>query len=72
MKFVLRNKFLGIVSVLLTNIVYISSNYIVKWGQLEAGEVTIVRGPLQILVFSCLALIEARRGQEARQFQIPL
>ena len=66
----LRNKCLGIVCVLLTNIVYISSNYIVKWGQLEAGEVTIIRGPLQILVFSCLALIGARRGKEARQFQI--
>ena len=63
----LRHKCLGIVCVLLTNIVYISSNYIVKWGQLEAGEVTIIRGPLQILVFSCLALIEARRDNDTRQ-----
>ena len=63
----LRHKFLAIVCVLLTNIVYISSNYIVKWGQLEAGEVTIIRGPLQILVFSCLALIEARRDNDTRQ-----
>ena len=68
----LRHKFLGIVCVLLTNIVYISSNYIVKWGQLEAGEVTIIRGPLQILVFSCLALIEARRDNETRQLKYSL
>ena len=67
-----RNKFLGIICVLLTNIVYISSNYIVKWGRLEAGEVTIIRGPLQVLVFSCLALLESRRKNDNEDKKLSL
>ena len=55
-------KVLGLVLVLLVNIIYIGSNYMVKWAELGAGEVTLVRGALQILVFSTIIGIQ-RRGR---------
>ena len=54
-------KVLGLVLVLLVNIIYIGSNYMVKWAELRAGEVTLVRGALQILVFSTIIGIQRRR-----------
>ena len=53
-------KVLGLVLVLLVNIIYIGSNYMVKWAELGAGEVTLVRGALQILVFSTIIGIKWR------------
>ena len=56
-------KVLGLVLVLLVNIIYIGSNYMVKWAELGAGEVTLVRGALQILVFSVILLVARLRRQ---------
>ena len=51
-----RKKTLGILLVLLTNLAYIGSNYAVRWAGLGAGEVSLVRGGLQVLVFSGILL----------------
>ena len=50
-------KTLGVVFVLLVNIIYVSQNYVVKTVRLGAGEVSLVRGLLQILVFSIIMLL---------------
>ena len=46
--------------VLLTNCCYIANNYAVKWAGLGAGEVSLVRGALQVLVFSAALIISTR------------
>ena len=50
----------GATLVLLTNCCYIANNYAVKWARLGAGEVALVRGALQILVFSAVLVISKR------------
>ena len=49
--------------VLFTNLVYIGSNYAVRWAELGASEVSLVRGSLQVLVFSILLI--RNRGNKA-------
>ena len=53
----IRMKSLGVVFVLLVNIIYVSQNYVVKTVRLGAGEVSLVRGLLQILVFSIIMML---------------
>ena len=50
--------------VLFTNLAYIGSNYAVRWAGLGAGEVSLVRGGLQVLVFGGI-LLENYRMQDA-------
>ena len=51
-----RMKTLGVVFVILVNIIYVAQNYLVKTVELGAGEVSLVRGLLQMLVFSVIML----------------
>ena len=44
----------GIIIILISNVTFIGNNYIVKFGELTAGEVSLVRGALQVLIFSIL------------------
>ena len=53
-------KMFGATLVLVTNCCYIANNYAVKWARLGAGEVALVRGALQILVFSAVLGISKR------------
>ena len=57
-------KTLGVLLVILVNIIYVSQNYVVKTVGLGAGEVSLVRGLLQILVFSIILLLT--RSKEKR------
>ena len=50
----------GAILVILTNCCYIANNYAVKWAGLGAGEVSLVRGAIQVLVFSAALLISTR------------
>ena len=53
-------RLLGILLLLLSNIIYIANNYIVKIVELSASEVAIVRGSIQVKretipdILSCL------------------
>ena len=47
---------------ILVNLAYIGSNYAVKWAGLGAGEVSLVRGGLQMLVFSCILIINREKA----------
>ena len=52
---------LGIFLLLVTNLLFISNNYIVKILQLGAGEVALVRGLIQFVVFGTLIIIKNRK-----------
>ena len=43
-------KLLGIMLLLLSNVIYIANNYIVKIVGLSASEVSLVRGSLQVMI----------------------
>ena len=45
----------------MTNLLYISKNYIIKISQLSAGEVALVRGLIQFVVFGTLIIIKNRK-----------
>ena len=60
----IRMKTLGVVFVILVNIIYVAQNYLVKTVELGAGEVSLVRGLLQMLVFSLIMLFTKK--QDAR------
>ena len=49
-----RPKLCGALLVLLTNCCYISNSYLVKWIHLGPGEISLVRGILQIIGFSSI------------------
>ena len=42
------------VLILISNLVYIGNNYLVAWTQLQAPEIALVRGTLQIVVFGAI------------------
>ena len=48
----------------MVNIIYVTQNYLVKTVELGAGEVSLVRGLLQMLVFSLIMLFTKK--QDAR------
>jgi len=52
---------LGTFLLIVTNILYIGNNYIVKLSKLSAGEVALVRGLIQIVVFGALIIIKKRK-----------
>ena len=58
----MNKKVVGIFLVLLTNICFIGNNYLVKWAQLGPGEVSLVRGLIQILVFTTIIFIQRRKS----------
>ena len=49
----LKNLLQGSVLILISNLIYISNNYLVAWTQLKAPEIALVRGGLQGIVFGC-------------------
>ena len=56
-----RGTTIGIFLLLVTNILYVSNNYIVKLAQLSAGETALVRGFIQFVVFGTLIIIKKRK-----------
>jgi len=60
----MNKKIVGIFLVLVTNICYIGNNYLVKWAELGPGEVSLIRGLIQILVFSTIIYVQRRRSSK--------
>ena len=63
----LRMKALGVVFVILVNIIYVAQNYVVKTVRLGAGEVSLVRGLLQIMVFSLILILTRHKGAKKQK-----
>ena len=55
--------------VLLSNLSFICNNYIVKLASLSASEVSLVRGTLQVLVFSAIILYKSRQSSSRGETQ---
>ena len=53
-KLPLRNLLQGSVLILISNLIYISNNYAVAWTELNATEIALVRGTLQVIVFGVI------------------
>ena len=63
----------GIIIILISNVTFIGNNYIVKFGELSAGEVSLVRGALQVLIFSILMkLSKPQEDKEKEDKVIPV
>jgi len=60
----MNKKIVGIFLVLVTNICYIGNNYLVKWAELGPGEVSLIRGLIQILVFSTIIYVQRKRSSK--------
>ena len=41
----------GVILILISNIIYIMVNYVVSWTKINAGEVDLIRGLMQIAIF---------------------
>ena len=50
----LKSVLQGSVLILISNLIYISNNYLVAWTQLKAPEIALVRGVLQVIVFGII------------------
>ena len=61
-------KSLGVVLVILVNIIYVTQNYVVKTVRLGAGEVSLVRGLLQMMVFSIVLLLTRHKEGPRKHF----
>ena len=49
-----RNLVLGTSLILISNLIYVGNGYIVKWTELKAPEIALVRGVVQIILFGGL------------------
>ena len=49
-----RNLVLGTSLILISNLIYVGNGYIVKWTELKAPEIALVRGVVQIILFGFL------------------
>ena len=56
----------GCVLILLSNLVYIGNNYLVAWTQLQAPEIALVRGIIQIVIFGVVFHRERQGEKEAK------
>ena len=59
-----KNIIKGSVLILISNLIYISNNYIVAWTELKATEVVLVRGCLQVILFGVVVGIQWRKKTE--------
>ena len=51
----------GVVLIMVSNVIYLLNNYFVSWFELNATEVALVRGLLQVFVFGLVLLLKTRR-----------
>ena len=63
-----RKKTLGVVFVILVNIIYVAQNYLVKTVELGAGEVSLVRGLLQMTKILEWKIVKMRSWKVVRCF----
>merc|ERR1719347_1921281 len=56
----------GAVLVLISNLIYIGNNYLVAWTQLQAPEVTLVRGTFQMILFSAIIWRSKKTKKEGK------
>ena len=58
-----RNLAIGTALILISNLIYVGNGYIVKWTELKAPEIAIVRGLVQTILFGILVLKSKKESQ---------
>jgi len=61
----LRRVLQGSVLILISNLIYISNNYLVAWTGLKAPEIALVRGGLQLAIFGALVCRRRETDKES-------
>merc|ERR1719167_124367 len=46
-----KDYLIGVLLILISNIIYIGNGYLVKWQKLQAPEVALLRGVIQVMIF---------------------
>ena len=67
----LRRVLQGSVLILISNLIYISNNYLVAWTGLKAPEIALVRGGLQLAIFGALVCRRRETDKESGILNIP-
>ena len=57
----------GSVLILISNLIYISNNYLVAWTQLTAPEIALVRGGLQVIIFGFIVWRRKETNREVKE-----
>jgi len=63
---------IGAVLIIISNIIYIMVNYVVSWTKLNAGEVDLIRGFMQIVIFGGIILLNKLRKKTENNVTISL
>jgi len=64
-----KSLLLGITLVFISNIAYLGNNYVIKWGELQATEISMVRGAAQIVMFGVLFIREKKCSTTTKSFK---
>lgn len=70
-KLPLRKLLQGSVLILISNLIYISNNYAVAWTELNATEIALVRGTLQVIVFGVIVWRDRQGATKENKDQGP-
>ena len=62
-----RNLVLGTSLLLISNLIYVGNGYIVKWTELKAPEIALVRGVVQIILFGGLVWKSRQESQQTEK-----
>jgi len=60
-----NKKWIGFALVLASNLIYLANNYAIKWAELKSSEVAMVRGAIQVLLFSLVLLHKKSKKTKA-------
>ena len=67
-----RNLVLGTSLILISNLIYVGNGYIVKWTELKAPEIALVRGVVQMILFGGLVWKSRKESQETKKEKLSL
>ena len=59
-----RNLVLGTSLILISNLIYVGNGYIVKWTELKAPEIALVRGVVQMILFGVIVWKNRKESQQ--------
>ena len=62
----------GVILILISNVIYIMVNYLVSWTKINAGEVDLIRGLMQIAIFGGFTFFNKLKKKDGKQGSISL
>jgi glucose uptake protein GlcU len=65
-----RNLVLGTSLILFSNLIYVGNGYIVKWTELKAPEIALVRGVVQMILFGAIVWKNRKESQQDKKCKL--